>query len=53
MEIKNQYIKNDIPIEKTQLIIEILFDEKERKILLEKINTQINNKKNIMMPLIF
>ena len=47
--IKNKYIKNDIPPEKTQQIIETLFDEKGRTILFEKINTHINNKKNIMM----
>ena len=47
--IKNNYIKNDIPPEKTQQIIETLFDEKGRSFLLEKINTHINNKRNLMM----
>ena len=46
---KNKLIKNDIPPEKTQQIIENLFDEKGREILFEKINTQINNKRALMM----
>ena len=46
---KNRLIKNDIPPEKTQQIIENLFDEKGREILFEKINTQINNKRALMM----
>ena len=49
IEMRNKYIKNEIPPEKTQQIIETLFDEKGRKILFEKINTHINNKRNIMM----
>ena len=49
IEIRNKYIKNDIPPEKTQQIIETLFDEKGRTILFEKINTHINNKRAIMM----
>ena len=47
--IKIKYIKNDIPPEKTQQIIETLFDEKGRTILFEKINNHINNKRNIIM----
>ena len=47
--IKSKYIKNDIPPEKTQQIIETLFDEKGRTILFEKINTHISNKRNLMM----
>ena len=46
---KNKLIKNDIPPEKTQQIIENLFDEKGREVLFEKINTQINNKRALMM----
>jgi len=49
IEMRNKYIKNEIPPEKTQQIIETLFDEKGRTILFEKINTHINNKRNIMM----
>ena len=49
IEMKNKYIKNDIPPEKAQLIIETLFDEKGRTVLFEKINTHINNKRNIVM----
>jgi len=47
--IKNNYIKTVIPPEKIQQIIETLFDEKGRMILFNKINAQIENKKNIMM----
>ena len=47
--IRNKYIKSDIPPEKTQQIIETLFDEKGRTVLFEKINAQINNKRNLMM----
>ena len=47
--IKIKYIKNDIPPEKTQQIIETLFDEKGRTILFEKINNHINNRRNIIM----
>ena len=46
---KNKLIKNDIPPEKTQQIIENLFDEKGRVVLFDKINKQINNKRNLMM----
>ena len=46
---KNKLIKGEIPPEKTQQIIENLFDEKGREILFEKINTQINNKRALMM----
>ena len=46
---KNKLIKNDIPPEKTQQIIENLFDEKGRAVLFDKINKQINNKRNLMM----
>ena len=46
---KNKLIKNDIPPEKTQQIIENLFDEKGREVLFDKINKQINNKRNLMM----
>ena len=46
---KNKLIKNDIPPEKTQQIIENLFVEKGREVLFEKINTQINNKRALMM----
>ena len=49
IDIRNKYIKDDIPPEKTQQIIEALFDEKGRTILFEKINTHINNKRNIMI----
>ena len=49
IEIRNKYIKNDIPPDKTQQIIETLFDEKGRTILFDKINTHINNKRNLMM----
>ena len=48
-EMKNKYIKNDIPPEKAQIIVETLFDEKGRTILFEKINTHINNKRNMLM----
>ena len=48
-EMKNKYIKNDIPPEKAQIIVETLFDEKGRIILFEKINTHINNKRNMLM----
>ena len=47
--IRNKYIKSDIPPEKTQQIIETLFDENGRTVLFEKINKQINNKRNIVM----
>ncbi len=46
---KNKLIKGEIPPEKTQQIIENLFDEKGRGVLFEKINTQINNKRTLMM----
>ena len=46
---KNKLIKGEIPPEKTQQIIENLFDEKGRGDLFEKINTQINNKRTLMM----
>ena len=46
---KNKLIKNEIPPEKTQQIIENLFDEKGRGVLFEKINNQINNKRALMM----
>ena len=46
---KNKLIKGEIPPEKTQQIIENLFDEKGRRVLFEKINTQINNKRTLMM----
>lgn len=46
---KNKLIKGEIPPEKTQQIIENLFDEKGRAVLFEKINTQINNKRTLMM----
>ena len=46
---KNKLIKNDIPPEKTQQIIENLFDAQGRGVLFEKINTQINNKRALMM----
>ena len=48
-EMKNKYIKNDIPPEKAQIIVETLFDEKGKTILFEKINTHINNKRNMLM----
>ena len=35
---KKQYIKNEIPPEKIQQIIEALFDEKGKEILFDKIN---------------
>ena len=46
---KKQYIKNEIPPEKTQQIIEALFDEKGKEILFDKINKEINNRKDIIM----
>ena len=46
---KNKLIKGEIPPEKTQQIIENLFDEKGRGVLFEKINTQINDKRTLMM----
>ena len=46
---KSKLIKGEIPPEKTQQIIENLFDEKGRGVLFEKINTQINNKRTLMM----
>ena len=46
---KNKLIKNDIPPEKTQQIIENLFDPSAREALYEKINTQINNRRTLMM----
>ena len=46
---KNKLIKGEIPPEKTQQIIENLCDEKGRGVLFEKINTQINNKRTLMM----
>ena len=46
---KNKLIKGEIPPEKTQQIIENLFDQKGRGVLFEKINTQINNKRTLMM----
>ena len=48
-KMKKQYIKNEIPPEKTQQIIEALFDEKGKEILFEKINKEINNRKDIIM----
>ena len=49
INIKNNYIKSELPLLKIQQIIETLFDEKGRTILFNKINAQIENKKNIMM----
>ena len=46
---KKQYIKNEIPPEKIQQIIEALFDEKGKEILFDKINKEINNRKDIIM----
>ena len=46
---KKQYIKSEIPPEKIQQIIEALFDEKGKEILFDKINKEINNRKDIIM----
>ena len=46
---KKQYIKNEIPPEKTQQIIEALFDDKGKEILFDKITKEINNRKDIIM----
>ena len=46
---KKQFIKNEIPPEKIQQIIEALFDEKGKEILFDKINKEINNRKDIIM----
>ena len=46
---KKQYIKNEIPPEKTQQIIDALFDEKGKEILFDKINKEINNRKDFIL----
>ena len=48
-KMKNKYIKNEIPPEKTQQIIDALFDEKGKEILFDKINKEIDNRKNIIL----
>ena len=46
---KKRYIKKEIPPEKTQQIIESLFDDKGKEILFDKINKEINNRIDIIM----
>ena len=48
-KMKNKYIKNEIPPDKTQQIIESLYDEKAKEILFEKINKEIDNRKNVIL----
>ena len=48
-KMKNQIIKKEMPPEKTQQIVDALFDEKGKEILFNKINKEINNKKEIIM----
>ena len=48
-KMKKEYIKNELPPEKTQQIIEALFDEKGKEVLFDKINKEINNRKDIIM----
>ena len=48
-KMKNQIIKKEMPPEKTQQIVDALFDEKGKEILFNKINKEINNKKEIVM----
>ena len=48
-KMKKKYIKNEMPPEKTQQIIDALFDEKGKEILFNKINKEINNRKEYIM----
>ena len=48
-KMKNKYIKNEIPPDKTQQIIESLYDEKAKEIIFEKINKEIDNRKNVIL----
>ena len=49
INMKKQYIKYEIPPEKTQQIIEALFDDKGKEVLFEKINKEITNRKDVIL----
>ena len=48
-KIKKKYIKNEIPPELIQYIINASFDEKGKQIIFDKINKEIDNKRNIIL----
>jgi hypothetical protein len=48
-KIKKKYIKNEIPPELIQYIINASFDEKGKQIIFDKINKEIDNRRNIIL----
>ena len=47
--IRKNYIKNELPPELIQHIIDAAFDEKGKEIIFNKINKEINNRRNIIL----
>ena len=47
--IREKYIKNELPPELIQHIIDAAFDEKGKEIIFNKINKEINNRRNIIL----